>query len=49
MQDWRERKKSAKNKPPPLNPPFPFRVVASDPWAFGIQNDPPGKSAASGR
>lgn len=37
----RERKKAAENKIPPLNPPFPFRVVAFDLWAFDLQNDPP--------
>ena len=37
----RERKKAAENMPPPLNPPFPFRVVAFSPWAFDLQNDPP--------
>lgn len=37
----RERKKAAENKIPPLNPPFPFRVLAFDPWAFELQNDPP--------
>jgi hypothetical protein len=36
----RERKKAEENKPPPLNPPFPFRVVAFDPWTYGLQNDP---------
>ncbi len=39
--DDRERRKAAENKIPPLNPPFPFRVVAFDPWAFELQNDPP--------
>ena len=37
----RERKKAAENKIPPLNPSFPFRVVAFDPWTFDLQNDPP--------
>lgn len=37
----RERKKAAENKIPPLNPPFPFRAVAFDPWAFDLQRDPP--------
>lgn len=37
----RERKKAAENIIPPLNPPFPFRVVAFDPWAFDLQKDPP--------
>lgn len=32
-----ERKKAAENKIPPLNPPFPFRVVAFDPWVFNLQ------------
>jgi hypothetical protein len=37
----RERKKAAENQPPPLNPLFPFRVVAFNPWSFDLQNDPP--------
>ena len=37
----RDRKKAAENKIPPLNPQFPFRVVAFDPWDFDLQNDPP--------
>jgi len=37
----REHKKAAENKPPALNPPFPFRVVAFNPWTFGLQKDPP--------
>lgn len=37
----RERKKAAENKVPPLNPPFPFRAVPFNPWAFDLQNDPP--------
>lgn len=36
----RERKKARENKPPPLNPPFPYRVVAFDPWKYKLQNDP---------
>lgn len=28
-------------KIPPLDPPFPFRAIAFDPFAFGAQLDPP--------
>lgn len=37
----REREKAKANRPPALNPSFPFRVVAFDPWAFDLQRDPP--------
>ncbi len=37
----RERKKAEENKVQPLNPPFPYRVVAFNPWAYGVQRDPP--------
>ena len=37
----REQAKAKANTPPPLNPPFPFRVVPFDPWTFDLQNDPP--------
>lgn len=37
----RERKKAAENKIPSLNPTFPFRVVAFNPWTFDLQKDPP--------
>jgi hypothetical protein len=37
----RERKKVAENQVPPLNPPFPFRVVPFNPWSFDLQRDPP--------
>lgn len=37
----REAKRAKENEPPPLNPPFPFKPTAFDPWFFGIENDPP--------
>lgn len=37
----RDREKAKAEQPPPLNPPFPYRVVAFDPWTFGLQRDPP--------
>lgn len=36
----RERKKAEENKVQPLNPPFPYRVIAFNPWAYGVQRDP---------
>jgi hypothetical protein len=37
----REREKAKAEQPPPLNPPFPYKVVPFDPWTFDLQNDPP--------
>ena len=44
----REQAKAKANTPPPLNPPFPFRVVPFDPWTFDLQNDPPAEKAQAG-
>ena len=37
----REKKKAKENQTPPLNPPFPYRVVAFDPWTFGLEKAMP--------
>jgi hypothetical protein len=37
----KEAKQKKENEPPPLNPPFPFRRLAFDPWFFGLEDDPP--------
>ena len=37
----REREKAKAEKPPPLNPPFPYKVVPFDPWIFDLQHHPP--------
>ena len=37
----------AEKDQPPLDPPFPFRPTAFDPWFFGIQKQPKASSRAA--
>jgi hypothetical protein len=41
----REREKAKQNEPPPLDPPFPYRVMPFDPWTFDVEADPPPSSS----
>lgn len=39
--EQRAAERAEKEKAPPLDPPWPYRLVAFDPFAFGVDQDPP--------
>lgn len=37
----RAARRAVATAPPPLNPPWPWRLLAFDPARFGVAQDPP--------